>query len=44
MADGVDQKFERFNNGDFALLYVFACAENDSGKISERLGTLKGRF
>ena len=44
MADGVDQKYDSFKSGNFALLQVFVCAENDSGKISDRSGTLKGRF
>ena len=44
MGNGVDQKYKRFKSGNFALLYVFVCAENNSGKIPDRLGTLKGRF
>ena len=44
MGNGVDQKYERFKSGDSALLQVSVCPKNDSGKISDRLGTLKGRF
>ena len=36
MGNGVDQRYESFKSGNFALLWGFVCAENDSGKISDR--------
>ena len=42
MGNEVDQTYESFKSGNFELSQVFVCAENDSDKISDGLGTLKG--
>jgi hypothetical protein len=44
MGNGVDQKYESFKSGNFALLYAFVCAENDSDKIWDRSDHSKYMF